>query len=195
MIQEPNRSIVISSEINSQVAGYVVSQIMEINQIDFDRSRHLKDYQPEPIELYINSNGGSVTDGFAIIGAMEMSDTPIITYGMGIVASMALAVFIAGDARVVHRHTRMMYHSISYNMMGHITDHEDTHKEADLLQRMYNELFANLTKLPRDKIDEIRTMKKDFYFSGKQAVKYGVADKVFLNPKRTEEKSTSEEKE
>lgn len=185
MLQEPNRSIVISSEITSRVAGYVVSQIMEINQLDFERSQALKEYHPEPIELYINSTGGNVTDGFAIIGAMEMSHTPIITYALGIVASMALAIFIAGDARIAHRHARLMFHSISYGLMGHITDHEDMHKEADLLQRMYNELFTDLTNLPQERIDEIRLMKKDFFFSGKQAVKYGIADKVYLKPKRT----------
>lgn len=185
MLQEPNRSIIISSEINNRVAGYVVSQIMEINQIDFERKQALKEYHPEPIELYINSVGGNVPDGFAIIGAMEMSDTPIITYGLGIVASMALAIFIAGDVRIAHRHARLMFHSISYGMMGHITEHEDMHSEADLLQRMYNELFNDLTKLPQEKIDEIRLMKKDYFFSGKQAVKYGIADKVYLKPKRT----------
>lgn len=190
---EPSRKIVISTDINEKLAQEIIEQIMEINDFDGQRVENLVNYEPQPIEMFINSVGGNCTDGFAIIGAMEMSDTPIITYGMGVVASMALAIFIAGDIRVAHRYCRFMYHSISYGMIGHITDHEDMAKEADLLQRMYNSLVFDKTKLSKQKLDEIRAMKKDYYFSGKDAVKMGVADKVLLKPEKKIQLLTEEE--
>src|SRR5690606_38164216 len=123
-----SRKIIISSPINNLVANDVVAQIMDIN--DFDEQMSIvSTYQPKPIEMFINSPGGNVTDGFAIIGAMEMSETPIITYGMGLVASMALGIFVKGDVRIAHRYTRFMYHSIGYGEMGYIQDHEDSLKE------------------------------------------------------------------
>jgi len=179
-----SRSIIISTEINHDVAGAVISHIMDINQYDFDRKNALVGYEPEPIELIINSNGGSVTDGFAIIGAMEASDTPIITYGMGQVASMALAIFIAGDIRISARHTRYMYHSISYGMMGHITEHEDAQVECDLLQRMYDSLMYERTQLSEFQLAEIRKMKKNFFMSAKQAKKLGIVDEVLKKPEK-----------
>jgi ATP-dependent Clp protease, protease subunit len=186
-----SRKIIISSPINEVVAEQVVSQILAINDFDAQMSV-VSTYQPEPIEMYINSGGGSATDGFAIIGAMEMSETPIITYGLGIVASMALGIFVMGDVRIAHRFTRFMYHSVAYGAMGNIQDHEDGHKEADLLQRMYNDLFKE-TKISKEKMQEIRERKADFFFSGKEAVKLGVADEVLLKPEKKIKMVTEEE--
>lgn len=179
-----SRSIVISSEINEQVAGGIIGHIMDINQFDAEMRGTILDYSPEPIEIIINSGGGSVTDGFAIIGAMEMSDTPIVTCGIGLVASMALAIFIAGDYRIGARHCRFMYHSVSYGMAGHITDHEDMQKETDLLQRMYNSLFTERTKFTKEQMNDIRAMKKDYFFSAKKALKLGVIDEITDKPER-----------
>lgn len=178
-----SRKIVITGEINEQTAHEVIAKIMEINDYDAQMSV-VSTYEPEPIEIFINSGGGHVSDGFAIIGAMETSETPIVTYAFGLCASMALAIFVAGDVRIVHRFCRMMYHSISYGMVGYIQDHEDMGKETDLLQRMYNSLILDRTKLTSDKLDDIRKMKKDYFFSGKEAVKFGVADDVLLKPEK-----------
>jgi ATP-dependent Clp protease, protease subunit len=186
-----SRKIVISSPINEQVAEQVISHIMAINDVDAQMSV-VSTYQPEPIEMFINSGGGSATDGFAIIGAMEMSETPIITYGLGIVASMALGIFVAGDVRIAHRYTRFMYHSVSYGAMGNIKDHEEGHKEADYLQRMYNDLFKD-TGISPAQMQDIRERKTDFFFSGKEAVKLGVADEVMLKPEKKIQMVTEEE--
>jgi ATP-dependent Clp protease, protease subunit len=184
LLQEPSRKIIISSEINESVAKEVIERIMEINDFDHERSEMLKDYKPAPIEIFINSVGGHVTDGFAIIGAMQMSETPIITYGLGLVASMALAIFVAGDVRLAHRYCRFMYHSISYGMVGHITEHEAMREEVDLLQRMYNSLMLERTKFTRGQLEKIRKDKQDFYFSAKQAIELGVADKIIQAPEK-----------
>lgn len=185
MLQDINRKIMISSEINEEVANEVIQRIMAINEFDEQMSSWDK-YEIEPIEITINSGGGNVTDGFAIIGAMEMSQTPIVTYGLGLVASMALAIFVAGHKRVAHRFCRFMYHSISYGMMGHIKDHEDMRDEANTLQEMYNSIMFHKTKFTEEQLTNIREMKKDFYFSGKNAVKFGVADEVILRPEPIE---------
>jgi ATP-dependent protease ClpP protease subunit len=103
---------------------------------------------------------------------------------MGLVASMALAIFVAGDVRIASRHTRFMYHSISYGMIGYIQDHEDMGKETDLLQRMYNSLMFERTKFTEEQLQKIRAMKKDYFFSSKQAVKYGVADEFMKKPEK-----------
>lgn len=179
---EPSRKIFISSSIDGNVAGEVVSQILDINDFD-EQMKVVSTYQPQPIELFINSGGGSATDGFAIIGAMEISNTPIVTYGLGLVGSMALGIFVKGDVRVAHRYTRFMYHTVGYGAMGNIKDHEEQHKEADYLQRMYNDLFKE-TKITKQQMQQIRDTKTDFFFSGKEAVALGVADEVFLKPEK-----------
>src|SRR5690606_32734078 len=177
-----DRKIVISCPIDSDVAGQVVSQIMAIN--DFDKQMSVvTTYEPQPIEMFINSGGGGATDGFAIIGAMEMSETPIITYGLGIVGSMALGIFVKGDYRVSSRFTRYMYHSVAYGTMGHIKDHEDSHKEADILQRMYNSLFED-TGITKEMMKSARDKKEDLFFSPRQAEKLGFVDAIIKKPEK-----------
>src|SRR5690606_23257489 len=176
MHMEPSRHIVLSTEINEYTAEAVITHINEINQLDLERKLTIIDYKPQPIQMYINSGGGSVTDGFAIISAMELSETPIITYGMGVVASMALAIFVTGAIRVASRFTRFLYHSISYGMMGHITEHEEVREEADILQRMYDSLMFDKTKLAKEQLAEIREMKKNYFFGAVKATKLGLAD-------------------
>jgi ATP-dependent Clp protease protease subunit len=181
--QDVVREIIISEEITSDLSKEVITRINEINYFDDQMTATLKDYEPEPIEIYINSPGGSVYDGFAIIGAMEMSDTPIITHGMGMVGSMALGIFVKGDVRVAHRYTRFLYHSVSYGINGYIKDHEDYHKEVQILQSMYNDLFKE-TKLAPELMDEIKNTKINHIFSGKEAVELGIADIVTKKPER-----------
>ena len=91
-----NRKIIISEPITDDLAGNVIAQILAINDFD-EQMSVLNTYTPEPIEMFINSGGGSATAGNAIISAMELSETPIVTYGVGIVASMALGIFISGE--------------------------------------------------------------------------------------------------
>lgn len=194
-MSEVSRHITISSEINEHMAREFISQLNEINQTDLERKLTIINYKPQPIQVYINSGGGSVTDGFAIISAMEMSETPIITYGMGLVASMALAIFVAGDIRVASRFTRFMYHSISYGMMGHITEHEEMREEADVLQRMYDALMFEKTSLTKDQLKKIREMKENFYFGAVKAKKQGIADEIIDKPDKRIELPTEEDME
>lgn len=189
---EINRKIIISSPITDRLAGEVIDHIMEINTYD-EQMAILKEYQPEPIEMYINSVGGSASAGFAIIGAMEMSETPIITFGMGIVASMALAIFVAGDVRIAHRFARFMYHQVSYGEDGFLQDHIDSIKEISVIQDMYNSLFLDRTKFTKEMMKDIGEKKKNFFFSGKKAVKFGVADDILLKPEKKVEMVSEEE--
>lgn len=177
------RKIIISEQISDGLAERVIEHILMINEYD-DQMSIVNGYEPPAIEIYINSTGGSATAGNAILSVMEMSETPIVTYGLGIVASMALAIFIAGDYRIAHRFCRFMYHSVAYGTEGYIKDHEDQLAEAKILQEMYNSTFLDRTKLSVSRMNEIRNGKKDFFFSGKLAVKLGVADKLLEKPVR-----------
>lgn len=186
------RKIIISEPISDQLARDIIAHIDAINEFD-EQMSVLSTYQRTPIEMYINSGGGSATAGNAIIASMEMSETPIMTIGIGMVGSMALAIFVAGDYRIAHRFTRFMYHTVAYGMEGNIRDHEDAKKEADVLQSMYNSLFLERTKLSEEMMAEIRKEKRDFFFSGKKAIKLGVADELMLRPEKKIEVVSEEE--
>lgn len=193
MMEQISRKIVISQSISDRLAGDVVEQIMAINDYDSYMVNNLAKYQIQPIEMFINSGGGSATAGFAIITAMEMSEAPIITYGMGMVASMALGIFIAGDFRIATRLCRFMYHSVAYGQDGHIKDHEDSLREANITQAMYNSFFLNKSKMKAEHMSKILLEKKNFFFSGKKAVRLGIADELQAMPESKIEVVTAEE--
>lgn len=179
-----SRKIVISQAIDEDIAGEVIEKIIEINNYDAQMSI-VNTYEPEPIEIYINSPGGTATDGFAIIGAMEMSKTPIITYGLGLVASVALAIFVKGDLRISSRFTRFMYHSVAYGAYGYIKDHEDAHKESNILQRMYDSMFEG-TGITEEMMRRARNKKEDLFFSATQAKKFGIVDEIIEDPRKNQ---------
>lgn len=186
-----DRVIIISQQIDDALAGDIIDRIIAINDEDAYLSSTIKGYEPQPIEIFINSVGGSATAGFAIIGAMELSDVPIITYGMGLVASMALGIFVAGNQRLAYRLARFMYHSVSYGMEGQIKDHDDMRNEVGILQEMYDSLFSS-TKLSRSQMDEIQKSKRDYFFSANEAVELGIADQVLGEPQEeSQSKSNS----
>lgn len=187
-IQKPSRKIIISRGISERTAEDVVSQIEEINDYDdFERATIESVggiYTPDPISMTINSGGGNTSDGFAIIASMEMSEAPIATYALGSCGSMALAIFVSGDIRFAHRYCRLMYHQIAYGMMGNLKEHRDQEKEASYIQRMYDDVILTRTKMSKDHLEHIKDYGKDFYFSGREAVKFGVADEVILKPEK-----------
>lgn len=188
-----SRKIVISQPISERLAGEVTDILLAINDYDEFMTNNAVGYSPKPIEMFINSGGGSASAGFAIISAMEMCETPIITYGMGIVASMALGIFVTGDIRIASRLCRFMFHSVAYGQDGYIQDHIDSLKEVEVLQQMYNNLFAERTKFTTEITNEIIEKKKNFFFSGKKAVKLGVADEVMKKPEPKIKTVTQEE--
>ncbi len=174
---ELERKIIISTDVNEVMAGEIIDLLLAINDFDETMASALNEYTPEPIEIFINSGGGSVSDGFAIIGAMEMCSTPIVTYGLGLVGSMALAIFMKGDVRISARHTRFMYHTVAYQSVGYIKDHELALAECGILQRMYDSLFED-TKISKEIMVNAREKKEDFFFSSKQAKELGVVHDI-----------------
>src|SRR6478752_4915211 len=98
-----DRTIYLFDGINKSSVKMVVEHIMKVNQYDEDRDKKEKDYKRFPIDLIINSNGGSVYDGFGLINVIENSKTPIHTYVYGLAASMSLLIAVSGHKRYAGR--------------------------------------------------------------------------------------------
>lgn len=175
---EVPRTLVISSVIDEEIARELVYKIMRINDIDAYNSSLDKDYVPDPIEMFINSAGGDVYAGFSIISAMNMSHTPIITYAMGQVFSMALVIFASGHYRVASIYSRFMYHSVQYGSGGDIIDHEDTLKETKNMQKIYDDVLLGKSKISNDILEKVKNLKKNYYFSPQRALSFGITDSI-----------------
>lgn len=97
----------------------------------------------EPITLIINSPGGSVTAGLALIDTMQSLDCPVITVGEGVVASMAAVILACGDRRQVYRHTQVLIHQLMGGTgMAQQTDIEIAAQHTAAMRAELDELLA-----------------------------------------------------
>ena len=165
------RVVFLGDELNSATANIVVAQLL-----------HLAFEDPKKdIKLYINSPGGSVYDGLAIIDTMNYIEPDVQTIGIGLQASMGAMLLSAGakGKRYVLPNSRIMIHQPSSGTQGKITDQEIALKEGIYLKQKLAEMLAKNTG--KDVKQVIKDMDRDNWMSAEEAKTYGLIDEVLTN--------------
>jgi ATP-dependent Clp protease protease subunit len=139
-------------------------------------------FERQPIILLINNYGGNVLDGWALIAAMEMSQTPIITIAVGSVMSMALPIFLAGDVRLAQKRSTFMYHEVSGGAGGFLTDMKEHLEHVGVLQDRIDEYILEKSSITKEKLLAVRDKKKNWYIPADEAKKLGIAHEVIVEP-------------
>jgi ATP-dependent Clp protease protease subunit len=164
------RIIFIGSEIEENLANLVVAQLIFLESEDSEKD----------IYIYINSPGGSVTDGFAIYDTMQYVKAPVNTICIGQAASMGAFLLAAGrpGKRMALPNARIMIHQPLGGARGQATDIEIQAKEILRIKKTLNNLLAFHTKQPLEKIE--KDTDRDFFMSALQAKEYGLIDEVIV---------------
>jgi ATP-dependent Clp protease protease subunit len=173
-----SRNIVLSSDITASSVADIIESILDINTLDDEFEGDLQDYHREPIKLVVNSFGGSVYDGFALIAAIEHSKTPIHGYCYGSAMSMGFIIYISTHVRFAHKTSTLMYHEISDVFWGNITGAKQNIKECERIQKVYDDYVLSRTKIPVDKMNDYKARKDDWYMSAQEGLKYKIIDKI-----------------
>ena len=164
------RKIFLWSDVNDESAKAVVTRLLSLDTED----------PKEEIVLYINSPGGSVSDGMAIYDAMQAICAPVSTVCMGMAMSMGSFLLAAGEPgrRFAWPHARIMIHQplIMGTITGTATDLDIRAKETIRLRGELNELYAQHTGQDVDKIEA--DTDRDFFMSAAEAKEYGLLDDV-----------------
>ena len=168
-----DRIILLGTEINDQVAGLVVAQLLFLQSED----------PKKDISLYINSPGGSVTAGLAIYDTMQLISCDVATYCIGQCASMGAVLLAAGapGKRFALPNSRIMIHQPWGGAQGTAADIDIQAKEILRLKEMLNGILAGHCKQTMKKI--CKDTERDFFMSAEEACDYRLVDKV-LNPKK-----------
>lgn len=163
-----DRIIMLSGEINDQVASSIVAQLLFLEAEDPEKD----------IYLYINSPGGVVTSGMSIYDTMNYVRPDISTICIGQAASMGAFLLSCGaqGKRYSLPNSRIMIHQPLGGAQGQATDIEIQTKEILRLKRTLNEILANNTKQQLKKIE--KDTERDFFMSAAESVAYGLVDKV-----------------
>ena len=163
-----DRIVMLSEEVNDTTASLVVAQLLYLEAQDPDKD----------IQMYINSPGGSVTDGMAIYDTMQYVKCDVSTICVGMAASMGAFLLSAGTKgkRIALPNAEVMIHQPSAGTQGKVTDMEiDVEHFLKIKQRMNRILAENTGKTPEQvKMDSER----DNWMIAEEAREYGLVDKV-----------------
>jgi ATP-dependent Clp protease, protease subunit len=162
-----DRIIYLGTGINDTVSNIITAQLLYLDSVS-----------NEPIQIYVNSPGGSVSSGYAIIDVMDYINSPVSTLCVGQAASMGAVILSNGDkgSRAALKHSRVMIHQPSGGFQGTSADMEITMEQILILKKeLYTTLSDNCGQ-PYEKIEE--DSKKDFWMKSDEAVKYGIIDEV-----------------
>jgi len=162
------RVVFLGEEVNEQTANIVIAQLLHLAYED----------PKKDIKLYINSPGGSVYDGLAIIDTMNYIEPDVQTIGIGLQASMGAMLLSCGakGKRYALPNSRIMIHQPSSGTQGKITDQEIALKEGVYLKKVLAEMFAKNTGQKYEKV--VKDMDRDNWMSAKEAMEYGIIDEV-----------------
>ncbi|MBJ7331855.1 MAG: ATP-dependent Clp protease proteolytic subunit [Solirubrobacteraceae bacterium] len=163
-----DRIVYIGTEIDDGVANVVIAQLL-----------HLESESPaSPIDLYLNSPGGSVTAMLAIYDTLQFISSPVGTTAVGQAGSSAAVLLAAGEPgrRSVLPHSRVVLHQPSGGVQGTLPDLALHAKEIVRLRAQMEEILARHTGRDPEQIRE--DTDRDLVLSAEEAVSYGVADAV-----------------
>ena len=170
------RIICLMGPITDNVSSVVIAQLL------FLQSESSKN----PIHMYINSPGGSVTAGLGIYDTMQYVLPPVATWCVGQACSMASLLLAAGAKGMRHSlpNARIMTHQPSGGVSGQATDIQIQALEILKLKKQINNLYVKHTGMDLEKIE--RCMERDNFMSPGQAKQFGIIDKVLAHPMQEE---------
>jgi ATP-dependent Clp protease protease subunit len=165
------RVVFLGEPVDDQVANLVVAQLLHLESDDPDKD----------VNLYINSPGGSIYAGLAIYDTMQFIKPDVQTTCVGIAMSMG-SLLLAGGApgkRSVLPNSRVLIHQPSAGFEGQAADIEIHAREIIDMRGRVDEIYAKHTGQPVEQVHE--DMERDRFFTGTEAVDYGLADRVLEN--------------
>ena len=163
-----DRIVFVSGEIEDEMANAIVAQLLFLQAEDSKKE----------ISMYINSPGGSVTAGLAILDTMRMVKCPVATYCVGQAASMGAILLSAGEKGKRHAlpNARIMIHQPWGGAQGKASDIEITAKEILRLKEILNGILADASGKTVEEVT--KDTDRDHFMSAEEAKKWGIVDKV-----------------
>lgn len=163
-----DRIIILSEEVNSTTASLIVAQMLYLEAQDPDKD----------IQFYINSPGGSVTDGMAIYDTMQFIKCDVSTICVGMAASMGAFLLSSGTKgkRLALPNAEIMIHQPSAGTQGQITDMAIHLKRLEIIKKRMNHILADNTGKPLEVVTA--DCERDNFMSAEEAKEYGLIDKV-----------------
>jgi ATP-dependent Clp protease protease subunit len=172
-LPKPSSRILSIGDIEVDNVNEIIEVIYDINEEDIKKS------QKDPIKLIVNSPGGDVYHGFALVDVISNSATPIYTICHGMAMSAALIVYAAGHKRFASKRATFMYHEMAWAMpQEKLQLHLQEAKEGERMWKIYDDFLLSRTNFTVKQLNEIKKTRGEWYFDVKTAMKYGLVDEL-----------------
>ena len=162
-----DRIIILSGEIDDNLSNSIVAQLLYLDSINHD-----------PINLYINSPGGSITSGMAIYDTMNYIKSKVSTICIGMAASMAAFLLSSGEKnmRFILPNGEVMIHQPLGGAQGQATEIKIAAERILKLKEKLNKILSKNTGQPIEKIQG--DTERDYFLDSNEALDYGLVDKI-----------------
>lgn len=166
-----DRIVFLGEEVNATTASLVVAQLLYLEAQDPDKD----------IQLYINSPGGSVTDGMAIYDTMQYVKCDVSTICIGMAASMGAFLLSSGakGKRIALPNAEIMIHQPSAGTQGQITDMAIHLKRLETIKKRMNQILADNTGKSVEQVTA--DCERDNFMTAEEAKEYGLIDRVIYS--------------
>ena len=162
------------TSVNEALANSIVAQLLFLEMEDPDAD----------ISMYINSPGGSVTDGMAIFDTMRYIKPKVRTVCLGMAASMGAFLLMAGEPgmRLALPNSEVMIHQPSGGASGQATDVQIHAQWLLRTKGKMNKLMSEMTHQPLERIE--RDVERDYFMTAEEALAYGIIDEIYQPRKK-----------
>lgn len=162
------RIVIIGTPVDDELASAIIAQLLFLQDED----------AVEPISVYVNCPGGSITAGLAVYDTMQYIQPEVHTWCIGQAASMGAVLLAAGEHghRYALPYSRVLIHQPWGQLAGQATDVQIQADEMLRLRGWLNDILAKHTGQPLEKIE--KDTDRDYYMTAQEAVEYGLVDAV-----------------
>ena len=166
-----DRIVFLGEEVNATTASLVVAQLLYLEAQDPDKD----------IQFYINSPGGSITDGMAIYDTMQYIKCDVSTICIGMAASMGAFLLSSGakGKRIALPNAEIMIHQPSAGTQGQITDMAIHLRRLEIIKKRLNTILSENTGKPIEVVTA--DCERDNFMTAEEAKEYGIIDKVIYS--------------
>jgi ATP-dependent Clp protease protease subunit len=166
--------IFVGGAIDDHMANLIIAQLLFLQSED----------PKKDINMYINSPGGSVTAGLAIVDTMNLIKNDVSTHCVGIAASMGAVILASGTKgkRYALPNAEVMIHQPLGGAEGQASDIEISAKHILKTRENLNKMIAKATGQPLSRIE--KDADRDFFMNADEAKKYGIVDHVLVSNKK-----------
>ena len=164
------RTVLISGEVNKELAERVVRQLLILEQESDD-----------PIRVFIDSPGGDADAGYAIFDTIRFVKPVVYMVGIGLVASAGALILLAGDKdkRLAFPNSHYLIHQPLSGVRGVATEIEIHAREIDKMQKRINTLISQETGKPFEQVE--KDTDRDYWMNAEEAVEYGLISRVITH--------------